>query len=88
MNAGEMKTYWLTGKTARPSYVSSAALNSEATTSTRGYSPITLEDVAKKSSANSPTPGARQSTPPAAPGTCKCFLLMTIIWWILHMKIS
>jgi guanylate cyclase len=56
---GNMKTYWLNGKSdrqssARSDRLSVVKVNSESSTNIRGYSPVTLDDIKKSSLSNSP----------------------------------
>ena len=56
---GNMKTYWLNGKSdrqpsARSDRLSAVKVHSESSTNIRGYSPVILDDIKKSSQSNSP----------------------------------
>ena len=56
---GNMKTYWLNGKSdrqpsARSDRLSAVKVHPESSTNIRGYSPVILDDIKKSSQSNSP----------------------------------
>ncbi|KAK7068742.1 hypothetical protein SK128_010500 [Halocaridina rubra] len=74
-----MKTYWLASRDGRKSIKGQVNLPSNAPSDevppdgrkasvvSRNYSPITFEDVARRSLSNTPTPSAQPSLEPPAP---------------------